>query len=96
MSSAGERQSLAEGACVPNCSLYPAASALATCRRLVAMLCERLLQLHLVLVSVEDDSVLRLLTRNARCRRMRSKCLHDKATPPCRSCAEAGLGASDW
>ncbi|KAK4155157.1 hypothetical protein C8A00DRAFT_42210 [Chaetomidium leptoderma] len=30
-----------------------------------------------------------------RCRRMRSKCVHDKATPPCRPCGEAGLGASD-
>ncbi|OAQ85025.1 chitinase 1 precursor [Purpureocillium lilacinum] len=27
-----------------------------------------------------------------RCRRMRSKCIHDKAQPPCKSCAEAGLG----
>ncbi|KAK4043803.1 hypothetical protein C8A01DRAFT_12763 [Parachaetomium inaequale] len=30
-----------------------------------------------------------------RCRRMRSKCHHDKAKPPCRSCLEAGLGPSD-
>nr|XP_036589160.1 uncharacterized protein CTRU02_01207 [Colletotrichum truncatum]KAF6800802.1 hypothetical protein CTRU02_01207 [Colletotrichum truncatum] len=30
-----------------------------------------------------------------RCRRMRSKCIHDKAQPPCKSCAEAGLQASD-
>ncbi|KAK4133360.1 hypothetical protein BT67DRAFT_462911 [Trichocladium antarcticum] len=30
-----------------------------------------------------------------RCRRMRSKCLHDKANPPCQSCAEAGIDASD-
>ncbi|KAL2142445.1 hypothetical protein VTI28DRAFT_1154 [Corynascus sepedonium] len=30
-----------------------------------------------------------------RCRRMRSKCLHEKAKPPCRACVEAGLGPSD-
>ncbi|KAF6815378.1 hypothetical protein CPLU01_14148 [Colletotrichum plurivorum] len=30
-----------------------------------------------------------------RCRRMRSKCIHDRAQPPCKSCAEAGLQASD-
>ncbi|KFA81040.1 hypothetical protein S40288_00822 [Stachybotrys chartarum IBT 40288] len=30
-----------------------------------------------------------------RCRRMRSKCLHDKAKPPCTACIEAGLGAED-
>lgn len=27
-----------------------------------------------------------------RCRRMRSKCHHDKAKPPCQACSEAGLG----
>lgn len=31
-----------------------------------------------------------------RCRRMRSKCVHDKAQPPCKACEEAGLGAEDW
>ncbi|KAG7108331.1 hypothetical protein HYQ45_007269 [Verticillium longisporum] len=30
-----------------------------------------------------------------RCRRMRSKCIHEKASPPCNACKEAGLGASD-
>ncbi|KAF4509886.1 hypothetical protein G6O67_001823 [Ophiocordyceps sinensis] len=30
-----------------------------------------------------------------RCRRMRSKCIHDKASPPCKSCLEAGLGPDD-
>ncbi|KAL1883386.1 hypothetical protein VTK73DRAFT_8953 [Phialemonium thermophilum] len=30
-----------------------------------------------------------------RCRRMRSKCLHDKARPPCQACLEAGLGPAD-
>ncbi|KAJ2903711.1 hypothetical protein MKZ38_009449 [Zalerion maritima] len=30
-----------------------------------------------------------------RCRRMRSKCIHDKATPPCKACNEAGLGAEE-
>ncbi|KAI5467791.1 hypothetical protein BGZ63DRAFT_344761 [Mariannaea sp. PMI_226] len=30
-----------------------------------------------------------------RCRRMRSKCLHDKAVPPCRACLDAGLGPSE-
>ncbi|KAL2280342.1 hypothetical protein FJTKL_12591 [Diaporthe vaccinii] len=30
-----------------------------------------------------------------RCRRMRSKCLHDKAKPPCVACREAGLSAAD-
>ncbi|KAK4145372.1 uncharacterized protein C8A04DRAFT_35863 [Dichotomopilus funicola] len=30
-----------------------------------------------------------------RCRRMRSKCHHDKAKPPCRSCEDAGLGPGD-
>ncbi|ODA83206.2 hypothetical protein RJ55_01717 [Drechmeria coniospora] len=28
-----------------------------------------------------------------RCRRMRSKCVHDNATPPCKSCNDAGLPA---
>ncbi|KAJ6786287.1 hypothetical protein PWT90_00827 [Aphanocladium album] len=28
-----------------------------------------------------------------RCRRMRSKCIHDKAQPPCKACREAGYGA---
>ncbi|KAF4454134.1 hypothetical protein F53441_3320 [Fusarium austroafricanum] len=27
-----------------------------------------------------------------RCRRMRSKCVHDRAQPPCRACVEAGVG----
>lgn len=27
---------------------------------------------------------------------MRSKCVHDKAKPPCQACAEAGLGADSW
>lgn len=27
---------------------------------------------------------------------MRSKCLHEKAKPPCIACREAGLGAADW
>lgn len=31
-----------------------------------------------------------------RCRRMRSKCLHDKAKPPCQACSEAGLGPEAW
>ncbi|KAL2259426.1 hypothetical protein VTK26DRAFT_6901 [Humicola hyalothermophila] len=31
-----------------------------------------------------------------RCRRMRSKCLHDKSKPPCRACLDAGLGPADW
>ncbi|KAM6533143.1 hypothetical protein FALCPG4_006159 [Fusarium falciforme] len=30
-----------------------------------------------------------------RCRRMRSKCVHDRAQPPCKACLEAGLGAED-
>ncbi|KAM4065330.1 fungal specific transcription factor [Hirsutella rhossiliensis] len=30
-----------------------------------------------------------------RCRRMRSKCIHEKANPPCKSCLEAGLGPDD-
>ncbi|EFQ32710.1 uncharacterized protein GLRG_07854 [Colletotrichum graminicola M1.001] len=30
-----------------------------------------------------------------RCRRMRSKCMHDKAQPPCKSCAEAGIPANE-
>ncbi|KAK0656490.1 hypothetical protein B0T16DRAFT_38676 [Cercophora newfieldiana] len=30
-----------------------------------------------------------------RCRRMRSKCIHEKGKAPCQACAEAGLGASD-
>ncbi|KAF3355630.1 hypothetical protein VdG1_03922 [Verticillium dahliae VDG1] len=30
-----------------------------------------------------------------RCRRMRSKCIHEKASPPCNACKVAGLGASD-
>ncbi|KAK7433173.1 hypothetical protein QQZ08_000104 [Neonectria magnoliae] len=30
-----------------------------------------------------------------RCRRMRSKCIHDKAQPPCKACDEAGLAAED-
>lgn len=30
-----------------------------------------------------------------RCRRMRSKCQHDKAQPPCKSCKEAGLTEAD-
>ncbi|KAL2136412.1 hypothetical protein VTI74DRAFT_3846 [Chaetomium olivicolor] len=30
-----------------------------------------------------------------RCRRMRSKCLHEKAQPPCRACLDAGLGPND-
>ncbi|KJZ72576.1 hypothetical protein HIM_08100 [Hirsutella minnesotensis 3608] len=30
-----------------------------------------------------------------RCRRMRSKCIHEKAHPPCKSCLDAGLGAQD-
>ncbi|CEJ86381.1 hypothetical protein VHEMI04090 [[Torrubiella] hemipterigena] len=30
-----------------------------------------------------------------RCRRMRSKCIHEKAQPPCKSCREAGLDAED-
>ncbi|KAH6900781.1 hypothetical protein B0T10DRAFT_393556, partial [Thelonectria olida] len=30
-----------------------------------------------------------------RCRRMRSKCVHDKATPPCKACFEAGLGPAE-
>ncbi|KAM5348792.1 hypothetical protein ACJ41O_008615 [Fusarium nematophilum] len=30
-----------------------------------------------------------------RCRRMRSKCIHDRAQPPCKACLEAGLGAED-
>ncbi|KYK57950.1 hypothetical protein DCS_04963 [Drechmeria coniospora] len=31
-----------------------------------------------------------------RCRRMRSKCVHDNATPPCKSCNDAGLPAKAW
>ncbi|KAK0729701.1 hypothetical protein B0H67DRAFT_559408 [Lasiosphaeris hirsuta] len=30
-----------------------------------------------------------------RCRRMRSKCVHDKAKAPCQACLEAGLGVPD-
>ncbi|KAK3394123.1 hypothetical protein B0H63DRAFT_36844 [Podospora didyma] len=30
-----------------------------------------------------------------RCRRMRSKCLHDKAKAPCNACRDAGLGPAD-
>ncbi|KAL4405155.1 hypothetical protein CABS03_13337 [Colletotrichum abscissum] len=30
-----------------------------------------------------------------RCRRMRSKCVHEKGQPPCKSCAEAGIPASE-
>jgi hypothetical protein len=30
-----------------------------------------------------------------RCRRMRSKCLHDKGMPPCKACQEFGLGPED-
>ncbi|KAF7550777.1 hypothetical protein G7Z17_g5474 [Cylindrodendrum hubeiense] len=30
-----------------------------------------------------------------RCRRMRSKCVHDKAQPPCKACLESGLSAQD-
>ncbi|KAK1968699.1 hypothetical protein LY78DRAFT_631317, partial [Colletotrichum sublineola] len=30
-----------------------------------------------------------------RCRRMRSKCMHEKAQPPCKSCAEAGIPANE-
>ncbi|CAM1506366.1 Fc.00g060070.m01.CDS01 [Cosmosporella sp. VM-42] len=30
-----------------------------------------------------------------RCRRMRSKCIHDKAQPPCKACLGAGLSADD-
>ncbi|PHH70123.1 hypothetical protein CDD82_7331 [Ophiocordyceps australis] len=30
-----------------------------------------------------------------RCRRMRSKCIHEKAHPPCKSCFEAGLNADE-
>ncbi|CCF33732.1 hypothetical protein CH063_05865 [Colletotrichum higginsianum] len=30
-----------------------------------------------------------------RCRRMRSKCMHEKGQPPCKSCAEAGIPASE-
>ncbi|KAH7161342.1 hypothetical protein EDB81DRAFT_641838, partial [Dactylonectria macrodidyma] len=30
-----------------------------------------------------------------RCRRMRSKCIHDKAQPPCKACLESGLSAQD-
>ncbi|KAK4242014.1 hypothetical protein C8A03DRAFT_11752 [Achaetomium macrosporum] len=30
-----------------------------------------------------------------RCRRMRSKCLHERAQPPCRACLDAGLDASE-
>lgn len=39
---------------------------------------------------------LALLPPFCRCRRMRSKCLHDKAKPPCVACREAGLSAADW
>ncbi|ROT40913.1 hypothetical protein SODALDRAFT_343122 [Sodiomyces alkalinus F11] len=30
-----------------------------------------------------------------RCRRLRSKCIHEKASPPCKACEEAGLGPAD-
>ncbi|KAK3311396.1 uncharacterized protein B0T15DRAFT_548868 [Chaetomium strumarium] len=30
-----------------------------------------------------------------RCRRMRSKCLHERAQPPCRACLDAGLDPSE-
>ncbi|SCB65435.1 unnamed protein product [Fusarium graminearum] len=30
-----------------------------------------------------------------RCRRMRSKCVHDRAQPPCKACAEAGYTAEE-
>ncbi|KFG80430.1 hypothetical protein MANI_012958 [Metarhizium anisopliae] len=31
-----------------------------------------------------------------RCRRMRSKCVHEKGKPPCKSCHEAGIPAEEW
>ncbi|PHH80997.1 hypothetical protein CDD83_3655 [Cordyceps sp. RAO-2017] len=53
-------------------------------------------------VGAADDSALDApaIKRRApiacrRCRRMRSKCIHEKAKPPCKSCLDAGLGPED-
>ncbi|KAF4987497.1 hypothetical protein FDECE_15419 [Fusarium decemcellulare] len=50
--------------------------------------------------TVGDDPSASAIKRRApiacrRCRRMRSKCVHDRAQPPCKACLEAGLGAED-
>ncbi|KAL2753952.1 hypothetical protein ACRALDRAFT_2108436 [Sodiomyces alcalophilus JCM 7366] len=47
-----------------------------------------------------NDSVKHPIRRRApiacrRCRRLRSKCVHEKANPPCKACEEAGLGPAD-
>lgn len=31
-----------------------------------------------------------------RCRRHRTKCVHEKAVPPCKACRDAGVGAEAW
>ena len=53
------------------------------CRRFVPpLICERESQ--------------RPLNISLRCRRMRTKCLHEKGKPPCYACNEAGIPASEW